>query len=190
VIIIPSGIPFYHGREWNGNRWVGRPLRQSIPNSLGVGYLAPGESSEAGRAFEIPENRGEQLHFVRVTDEGIWRSMPERISFPSLEDSRFRPVLSVGDDPATVFEPIYRLVSDTGVNCGTAMAVIRPTEGEFAAGQIYHIAPALALALDETGEPALHRLLPGVIADALTQRRESPEAPSTSDSTSVARSVR
>jgi hypothetical protein len=167
VILIPAGIPFYYGREWTGQRWDTRPLRLTIPSAFGFTYLAPGEWRPDARAFELPENQGETLVFERIAQSAPWDLLPARLIFPSLDDARFRPILPFEGDPSVTVSPIYRLVSDAGEHFGIAMAAIGHTHGDLAGSRFYHIAPALARAVDETGEPALHRILPAVLMDAL-----------------------
>lgn len=167
LVLIPAGTPFYHAREWTGQSWTIRPLRGSVPATLGFNYLTPGDWRPDARAFELPENRGETLLFERVAHAAPWDLLPQRLVFPPLEDARFRPILPVEGDTSLTFTPIYRLVSDSGESFGVAMALIRHGEGDLSRARIYHIAPALARAVDDLGEPALHRLLPTVLADAL-----------------------
>ena len=93
--------------------------------------------------------------------------LPASLTFPPLNDPRFRPILPLEGESSATVEPIYRLVGGDGVSYGTAMAAIRHRDGDLAACRIYHITPALAHAVDEVGEPALHRILPAVLADAL-----------------------
>ena len=69
---------------------------------------------------------------------------------------------------------ITPLRTDTGEVCGTAMASIVHTGGELSGSRIYHVSPALAQAIDETGEPALHRILPAIITDALAPTDQIP----------------
>jgi hypothetical protein len=167
LILIPAGIPFYHGREWADQRWMVRPLRQDIPRILGFHYLAPGRRHAEARAFEIPDNRGDTLVFERVSASSRWRTLPSTLRFAPVGDARFRPIMSLGSDSAAAVEPIYRLTGGNGEEFGTAMAVVRHTRGDLVGSRIYHVTPALAQVTDEAGEPALHRLLPAVITDAL-----------------------
>ncbi|MBN1477394.1 hypothetical protein JXA47_11625, partial [Candidatus Sumerlaeota bacterium] len=167
LVLIPAGIPFWHGREWDGQQWNARPLRQQVANDMGFAFLTPGIPRADARAFEIPDNRGETLTFERMSSESPWTLLPTALGFPSLEDSRFRPILPLDTGSPARLEPIYELRTDTGEACGTAMASIIHTGGELSGSRIYHVSPALAQAIDETGEPALHRILPAIIADAL-----------------------
>lgn len=166
VVVMASGTPFYHGRVWTGQRWDVRPLRQVIPASLGFNYLSPGVHREGARAFEVPNPALGTLSFLRSDDNSPWGVLPAQILFPSLSDSRFRPILSMDDQANVQVEPIYQLVTQSGVPCGTAMAAVRHFEGPMAGHTLYHISPALAHAVDEHGEPVIRRLLPAVLVDA------------------------
>ena len=134
---------------------------------LGFRYLAPGTRRVEARAFEIPDNRGDTLVFERVTASPRWRTLPSTLRFAPVGDARFRPIMSLGSDSAAVVEPIYRLTGGSGEVFGTAMAVVHHTMGDLVGSRIYHVTPALAQVTDDAGEPALHRLLPAVIIDAL-----------------------
>jgi hypothetical protein len=188
IVLIPSGIPFYHGREWTGHGWNTRTLRQDIPTMLGFNYLLPGPAQGDARAFEYPDS-GEQLAFERQSNEGSWSHLPVEFNFPALDDARFRPLLPLVGSQTSEVEPVYALSDAAGTQFGTAMAVVHHTSGPLAGARIYHIAPSLAQAVDETGEPALHRILPAVIADALTADPLAPGGGPQRLGTAVAASV-
>ena len=171
------GSPAYYGLEPRNNHWTRTVTPPFLNESLKMKILNPGIVGKNALPFELPDNRVAGLHFIRNRETPFSEGLPDRIEFPYLPDTRFRPIIADTTTTSTRFVPLYWLQSEGGMNYGAAMAVIdyrghgfRPTRTFY----VHH----LLFSSSYHSHSAIHYILPKILTLTLSKRQESEKEPS------------
>jgi hypothetical protein len=173
LIHLAPGTPFYYGRQAHARQWSLVPLGGGLNRAFGLGIGVPG-SNGPGILFEAPENSPVELEFLKVA-KGPWsEGLPERVLFPQLTDSRFRPVSPECQRPGGTLIPLYRLTRGT-TDYGLGAAVVKFRSGADASrpGYAVYLSWPLAMARDAFGDSLLPRLLPSILSAIAHDRTQS-----------------
>ena len=166
------GAPFYYGTDRNNSQWVKNSGPPKINSILNMNIVIPGEAYDNARAFELPDTRkAGMLYFERNKTTPLSDRLPDRIDFPFIGDTRFRPIVPDETTTRTIFTPIYYLKSSNGRNLGTAMAVLDYLEtDEFEANRCFY-ANHLLFNSEYLEESMLNYLVPRIIDLAVTPEK-------------------
>ncbi|MBN1903200.1 hypothetical protein JW926_17900 [Candidatus Sumerlaeota bacterium] len=163
LVHMGTGIPAYYGYEPQNRNWKRTTSPPFLNKALGMNILGPGETSEYGQAFEIPDNKPLALYFQLNSNTPYSYGLPDRIEFPFHPDTRFRPVTMDEASTTTLFTPLYNLKSEGGTDYGAAMAIIDYQGGGFEKTRCYYISPLLFYAR-YNDHPVLYDLIPRIIS--------------------------
>ena len=121
---LATGIPFYYGYVAQVNRWTRMTFGGQLNSALKLRVVPPGETSDGIKTFELPENNGAELFFVLNKDDPFSKFLPEKVLFPAIKDTRFRPVAPINLSQDEEFHSIYILKDELDKTYGTAFGVV------------------------------------------------------------------
>jgi hypothetical protein len=173
LVHFARGMPFSQAYVPDRSRWKTIRAPADLNAQLMMDIMTPDRRSAEARPFQLPPNQGQDLRFVLNRNSPFAEGLPFEVEIPMIADVRYRPITDDRVTSPSRFFSVYRLVDETGVDYGTAMAVIRYENGNGGRPHYGIYVSHLLYRASVEGTPMIEYLLPKVLEITLGGPRAS-----------------